>query len=98
MTKPRPTVTLYFSTLEMPAIITRLTTYLLQHHYTFMQICYDTQHVGFEIFTQQGQLVVRLTLQAADDPGALSRRSPDELPAFLSADAVRLLQHLLRTV
>ena len=56
---------------QVPTIVTRLTTHLLQHHYAFLQTCHDTTHSDFDIFQNQ-QPLVRLTLRSTETPEASS--------------------------
>jgi hypothetical protein len=85
-------VTLYVPLSHLPVLITRLTTYLLQKSYDFLQTSHAADHVDFEIFAQQ-QPLVHLILQAVEaaDPTAGS------LPPTLPADALELMHHLLET-
>lgn len=89
------TVTLYFSSSQLPTIATRLTTHLLQHQYDFLQTFYGPTHTDFDIFTPQ-QPLVRLSLQSTATPEATS--TPAVLAAFpcLAADAVGIIHHLLQ--
>ena len=92
MMESPPVVTLHFPTAHMPAIITRLTTYLLQKSYGFVQTCYDAGGTDFDIFTLQNHPMVRLTLRAAESSGTPTSVSSRPL----TADVVQLLQHLLQ--
>lgn len=96
MAAPRQMTILHVSAVAMPAMITRLTTYLLQDHYMFLQTRYDTTRVGFEIFTAQEQLLLRLTLQTTESTTSVSRLPTTRTPLPLAAEATRLLQHLLQ--
>jgi hypothetical protein len=92
---PLQTVTLHLPAPQLPIIITRLTTHLLQHQYQFLQTCYDATHSDFDIFKEQ-QPLVRLTLRLIATPGA-----PGEPVALATlppraADAVSIIQHLLQ--
>jgi hypothetical protein len=97
MTERQQTVTLHFPLAHMPAILTRLTTYLLQHHHGFVQTSHATGHTDFDIFTQQQQPLMRLSFQATEDPDACSGTRVPTICNPLTADAVQLLQHLLQT-
>ena len=92
---PLQTVTLHFPASQVPTMVTRLTTHLLQHRYDFLQTFHDPTHFDFNIFKEQ-QPFVRLTLQGAETPEtpagpAILASSPP-----LTADAVAIIQHLLR--
>ena len=95
MELPLQTVTLYVTASHWPAIITRLTTYLLQKSYTFLQTSHNASQVDFDIFVQQ-QPLVRLTLQSVEEGSPASGTLAPTLPETLAADAVELIQHLLQ--
>jgi hypothetical protein len=95
MAPPLQTVTLLFPVSHMPAIVTRLTTHLLQHHYAFLQTCHDTAHSDFDIFQNQ-QPLVRLTLRSAATLKAPSGATVLASSSTLAADAVGIIQHLLQ--
>jgi hypothetical protein len=97
MAEPQQTVILHFPLSRIPVIITRLTTYLLQKHYSFLQTYYDAGHVDFDIFNQQNQPLVRLTLQAGDGPDSSASLPDSTTFRLLPADTAHLLQHLLQT-
>jgi hypothetical protein len=67
----------------------------LQHHYDFLQTCHDITHSDFDIFQNQ-QLLVRLTLRAAETPEAPSGAAVLASSPPLAADAVGIIQHLLQ--
>jgi hypothetical protein len=89
-------ITLYVPLLHLPALITRLTTYLLQKSYDFLQTSHAAGQVDFEIFAQQ-QPLVHLTLQAVEAAGPTGGILPPTLPPTLAADALALMHHLLGT-
>ena len=89
------TVTLCFAVSHLPAAITRLTTYLLQKSYDFLQTSHNASQVDFDIFVQQ-QPLVHLTLQSVEEGGPASGTLAPTLPEALAADAVELIQHLLQ--
>lgn len=95
MALPPQTVTLYFPLSALPAVITRLTTYLLQKPYDFLQTSYADSHVDFDIFAQQHPLV-HLTLRSAEEESPAPGMLAPVLPPTLAADAVALIHHLLR--
>jgi hypothetical protein len=95
MAKPLQTVTLLFPVSQVPTIVTRLTTHLLQHHYAFLQTCHDTSHYDFDIFQDQ-QPLIRLTLRSAETPEAPSGVAVLAVSPPLAADAVGIIQHLLQ--
>jgi hypothetical protein len=97
MMESQQTVTLHFPLAHLPALLTRLTTYLLQQHHSFVQTSYATGHTDFDIFTQQQQPLMRLSFQATEDPDAWSGKRVPTTSTPLTADAVELLQHLLQT-
>jgi hypothetical protein len=87
-------VTLYFPLSHLPALITRLTTCLLQKSYDFLQTSHATGHVDFDIFAQQ-QPLVHLTLRSAEENPTAGTLAPT-LPPTLAADALELMHYLLR--
>ena len=95
MALPPQTVTLYFPPLHLPAVITRLTTYLLQKSYDFLQTSHATSHVDFDIFAQQHPLV-HLTLRSVEEGSPAPGTLAPVLPPALAADAIELIHHLLR--
>jgi hypothetical protein len=95
MALPLQTVTLFFPMSQVPTIVTRLTTHLLQHHYAFLQTCHDTTHSDFDIFQNQ-QPLVRLTLRSTETPEASSGAAVLASSPPLAADAVGIIQHLLQ--
>jgi hypothetical protein len=95
MATPLQTVTLLFPASQVPTIVTRLTTHLLQHHYAFVQTCHGTSHSDFDIFQDQ-QPLVRLTLRAVATPEAPSGAAVLASSPPLAADAVGIIQHLLQ--
>ena len=96
MALPLQTVTLRFPSSQVPTMVTRLTTHLLQHHYDFLQTCYDTTYSDFDIFQGQ-QLLVRLTLRSFHPSEAPSEPMALALSPALTADALGIIQHLLQT-
>ena len=96
MALPLQTVTLRFPSSQVPTMVTRLTTHLLQRRYDFLQTCYDTTHADFDIFQGQ-QPLVRLTLQSTHSPEAPSEPMVLAVPPALTADALGIIQHLLQT-
>jgi len=95
MTLPSHTVTLHVPERQLPVFCTRLTTYLLQHHYAFLQTCHDVTQNDFDILHQQHPLL-RLTLRSADLSDSPPGLSLSALPPTLAAEAVAILQHLLQ--
>jgi hypothetical protein len=95
MPAPQPPILLYFPSARLPAIITRLTTYLLHHQYDFLQTCHDASHMDFDILMQRDHPPVRLILRAGDGPATSLESLASQQPPF--PKPVRLLlQHLLR--
>ena len=94
---PEPhTVILHFPTAQLPAMITRLTTYLLHYQYSFLQTCHEAGHVEFDVFTQQTQPLVRLTLRGVDEVGSGAEALVAPVPHTLAVDALHLVQHLVQ--
>ncbi|HEY7495837.1 MAG TPA: hypothetical protein VIH59_32630 [Candidatus Tectomicrobia bacterium] len=89
-------VTLTFSLSHLPALSTRLTTYLLQKSYDFLQTSHAAGHTDFEIFAQQ-QPLVHLTLQAVEEGSPTAGILAPTLPPTLAAEALELVHHLLGT-
>jgi hypothetical protein len=89
-------VTLYFPLSHLPALITRLTTYLLQKSYNFLQTSHAAGHADFAIFAQQ-QPLVHLTLQSVEEESPMAGILAPTLPPTLGADALALIHHLLGT-
>jgi hypothetical protein len=94
MTMPLQTVTLHFPASQVPTMVTRLTTHLLQHRYDFLQTFHHPTHFDFDIFKEQ-QPLVRLTLRCAEAPEALAGPAVLASSAPLTADAMAIVQHLL---
>jgi hypothetical protein len=88
-------VTLYFPLSHLPALITRLTTYLLQKSYGFLQTSHAAGHVDFDIFAQQ-QPLVHLTLQSTEEASPTAEILAPTLPPTLATDALELIHYLLR--
>lgn len=89
-------VTLYCSPARLPEMITRLTTYLLEKQYGFMQTCYTPAHSDFDVFDAAQQPIVHLTVKATNDTQALSEVQALPTSSPLAPDAAQLLQHLLQ--
>lgn len=91
-----PPVTLHFPAARLPAMITRLTTYLLEHRYGFLQTYYAPEHVEFEVVDAQEQSVVHLTVKGTN--ATVTRSATQALCAAsdLTPDAAHLLRHLLQ--
>jgi hypothetical protein len=88
-------VTLYVPLSHLPALITRLTTYLLQKSYDFLQTSHAASHVDFEIFAQR-QPLVHLTLQPVEEESATAGILVPTLPPTLVAEALELIYYLRR--
>ncbi len=94
--EPTATVTLHCSPVRLPAMITRLTTYLLEQQYGFLQTCYASGHSDFDVFDVEHQPIVHLTVKATNDMQALSEARALPISSHLAPEAAQLLQHLLR--
>jgi hypothetical protein len=92
---PQQTFTLHMPLPRLPVIITRLTAYLVQEQYEFLQTFYDTTHTAFDIFKQQ-QPIVCLTLRSVEDNDPASTPAALVSTHALTADAVALVQYLLQ--
>jgi hypothetical protein len=95
MSLPFHTVTLQVPEPQLPVFSTRLTTYLLHHHYTFLQTYHDATQSDFDIVHQQHPLF-RLTLRSAARSASSPGVSRPALPPTLAAEAVAILHHLLQ--
>ena len=89
-------VTLHFPLAHMPVIITRLTTYLLERHWSFVQTRYHAERADFDVFDSQHQPLIGVRLQVADRPDPASETLAILAPRPLNTEATRLLQHLLQ--
>lgn len=89
-------VTLYCRSARLPEMITRLTTYLLEQQYGFMQTCYTPEHADFDVFDAEQRPIVQLTVKATNDTQALSEAQALPISSPLAPDAAQLLQHLLQ--
>ena len=90
-----PSVTLHFPPLHLPAMITRLTTYLLEHQYGFLQT-YDTlEQTEFEVFDAQDRPMIHLRLKGSRATAAQSVTQVLSEARHLAPDVTHLLQHLL---
>ncbi len=94
MTELQPAVTLDFPSAQLPAMITRLTTYLLQQHYSFLQTREHGEQTTFEIFDAGHRRLLSLTLRAGMRPRDGETPSAEGSPP-LSADAAALVAYLL---
>lgn len=94
--EPAPTVTLHIPPDRLPAMVTRLTTYLLERQYGFLQTYHMPEHAEFEVFDARDQPVVNLTLQGVSETVAQStvQTLPDS--HHLAPEADCLVQHLLQ--
>ena len=97
MTQSGQAVTLHFPLSRMPAMITRLTTYLLEKNLTFLQTCYHAGRVDFDVVTQQNRPIIRVTMQATDESGVSSATLAPTSFRSLTAEAIELLDHVLQT-
>jgi len=77
-------------------MITRLTTYLLEHQYGFLQTYYTPQHTEFEVVDAQERPVVRLTMKGSGEAAVLSAMPVLSVASQLAPAAAHLLQHLLQ--
>ena len=94
--EPAATVTLHCSPVRLPVMITRLTTYLLEQQYGFLQTCYAPGHSDFDVFDAEHQPMVHLTVKATNDMQALSEARALPIFSHLAPDVAQLLQHLWR--
>lgn len=90
-----PALVLPFPPHRLPAMMTRLTTYLLQHQYEFLQTYHDAHHMEFDILVQPDRPAVRLVLQAGETPAPSPESLAAQQPSFPKPVLV-MLQHLLR--
>jgi hypothetical protein len=77
-------------------MITRLTTYLLERHYGFLQTYYTPEHTAFEIFDDQDQPVIHLTVKGASGTAPRSAVQTSPVLCHLAPEATNLVQHLLQ--
>jgi hypothetical protein len=90
-----PTVSVHIAPSQMWEVLSRLTTYLLQEEYAFLQTFHNGQYMEFEIFQHAGSAAVRLTLHTTEPV------SPAELPTELTdepapeGETTLLMQRLL---
>lgn len=77
-------------------MITRLTTYLLEHQYGFLQTYYTPEHTEFEVFDAQDQPVVQLTVKGSSETVAQWATQALPVASHLAPDAAHLLRHLLQ--
>lgn len=94
--EPAPTVTLHFPPARLPAMITRLTTYLLEHQYGFLQTYHTPEQAEFEVFDAQAQCVVHLTVKGSNATVARSAAQALSVASDLAPEVAHLLQHLLQ--
>lgn len=93
MTSALPVATVHVPALHLPALLSRLTTYLLEQNATFLQTLHDERRVDFDVFRQQVPLL-RLAIHATDAPEAALAVVPPTSPPALAADAMAILHHL----
>lgn len=95
MSAPEQTIPLRCAPEYLPALMTRLTTYLLHHQYDFMQTCHDANHADFDVLASPEHPAVRLSLQAASGPTPSFKSLIARHPA-LPKPLLLLLQYLLQ--
>ena len=89
------TITLHFSPDRLPAMITRLTTYLLERQYGFLQTYYTPEHMEFEVFDTEDQPVIHLTVMSMNETATRSIAQTASVVRHLTPEADHLVQHLL---
>lgn len=90
------TITLHFSPHRLPAMITRLTTYLLERQYGFLQTYHTPEHTEFEVFDTEERSVIHLTMKSAKETETRSMTQRVPVACRLMPAADHLLQHLLQ--
>jgi len=95
-----PTIILEVPAFAMPDTIERLTAFLLQHQYGFLQTFNpdDALHPVFEIFPAQAQPGVRLTLRAIESGASTPLIHTPANAATASPETAALLQRLLEVL
>ena len=89
------TVSLHLSPSQMWEVLRRLTTYLLQEEYAFLQTFHNGQFTEFEIFQHAGPVAVRLALRTTESVGSVGLPTdPTYEPAPIGETAL-LMQRLL---
>lgn len=98
MTPPTPTVTLRSPPAHLPVVLERLTAFLLQANYAFLQTWHSAEHTDVEVFDQHQQLLVRCTLRVAEAPAPVSVLPEAAAPGMplLSPPLRSLFQELAR--
>ena len=90
-----PTVSLHISSFQMRATLSRLTTYLLEEQYAFLQTFHSGQHTEFEIFQQSGQVVIRLIPRATESVSLTGKPTESTDEHTQAGETSRLIQRLL---
>ena len=83
MTQPAPTAILHIPVSQLPVVLARLTVFLLQAGYAFLQTFHSAGHTDVEIFDQHQHLLVRCTLRVADTTSPVSTLPESPAPGTL---------------
>jgi hypothetical protein len=77
-------------------MITRLTTYLLERQYGFLQTYYTPEHTEFEVFDAEDQPVIHLMVKSVNEMAMPSMAQMAHDGRHLTPEADHLVQHLLQ--
>lgn len=77
-------------------MITRLTTYLLERQYGFLQTYYTPEHTEFEVFDAEDQPVIHLMVNGVNETTMQSMAQMASVVRHLTPEADHLVQHLLQ--
>ena len=95
MSESVPTVSLHISPSQMWEVLRRLTTYLLQEEYAFLQTFHHGQYMELEIFQHAGPDAVRLALRITESASSAGLPQGPTYEPALAGEAALLIQRLL---
>ena len=96
MTQPTPTVTIHSRALQMPVVLARLTTYLLDARYAFLQTYHSAGHVDIDVFDQHQQRLVHCTIREMETDTLVPAPSVWPAQETMAPDLVPLIYALVR--
>ena len=96
MTPPTPTVTIPSAALQMPVVLARLTAYLLDARYAFLQTCHSAGHVDIDVFDQHQQHLVHCTIRETETDTLVPGPSVWPAQETMAPDLVPLIHALVQ--
>jgi hypothetical protein len=95
MFEPVPTVSLHIAPSQMWEVLRRLTTYLLQEEYAFLQTFHNGQYTELEIFQHSGLAAVRLTLHSTESVSPAGLPTGPTYEPALAGETTLFIKRLL---